>query len=246
MEEKKTVYKFEGLRSFFYAVLVALLFRSFLFEPFHIPSGSMLSTLYEGDYIFVSKFAYGYSGFSLPFSPNILKNRVWATEPERGDVVVFRQPTDTSMNYIKRVIGLPGDVIEVRGGVVILNGQRLSLTRLSDEQFKDDAGNVTSVASYEETLPSGVSYKVLDSTRFGDADEFGPVTVPQDHYFMMGDNRDNSLDSRFDDVVGFVPFENLVGRAEVIAASLKPGQSIFRFWQWGSSFRSGRFWREIY
>lgn len=257
MTEKKAT-RFEGLRSFTYALIVALIFRSFAFEPFHIPSGSMLTTLFEGDYIFVSKYSYGYSNYSFPFSPDIINGREGGSLPKRGDVAVFRLPTDTSIDYIKRVMGLPGDTVEVRDGVVWINHKPLDLKRLPDATFEDISGNVVSVAAYEETLPEGKKHLILDANRYGDVDNFGPVTVPAGHYFMMGDNRDNSVDSRYGDSalglhtppegmmgVGFVPLENFIGRAEVIAFSFKPTSMFFKFWEWPESFRQGRFWRDI-
>ena len=256
MSEKKAK-KFEGLKSFVYALLVALVFRSVAFEPFHIPSGSMLTTLFEGDYIFVSKYSYGYSDYSFPFSPDVIDGRMGGSLPQRGDVAVFRLPTDTSTDYIKRVIGLPGDTIEVRDGVVWINHQPLEQTRLPDVVFEDAQGNIASVAAFKEQLPEGKTHLVLDYTRRGDVDNFGPVTVPQGHYFMMGDNRDNSVDSRYGDAeglhmppegmlgVGFVPLENFIGRAEIIAFSFKPFHHFLKVWEWPDSFREGRFWRDI-
>lgn len=237
--------KYEGLRSFTYALLVALVFRSVAYEPFHIPSGSMLPTLYEGDYIFVSKLSYGYSRYSFPFSLKLFEGRVFAEAPQRGDVAVFRLPSNPKIDYIKRVVGLPGDSIAVKSGVLHINKQPVTLRRDGEVQITNDWGKVESIAQYNETLPNGVKHPVLDATRFSDVDEFGPITVPQGHYFMMGDNRDNSVDSRFFDKVGFVPFENFIGRAEVIAFSYHSGASFIKFWQWGEAFRAGRFWRDI-
>ncbi len=257
MSEKKAK-KFEGLKSFVYALLVALVFRSIAFEPFHIPSGSMLTTLFEGDYIFVSKYSYGYSNFSFPFSPDVIDGRIGGSLPQRGDVAVFRLPSDTSIDYIKRVIGLPGDTVEVRDGVVWVNHKPLEQKRLPDVVFEDMNGNIANVAAYEETLPEGKTHLVLDYTKRGDVDNFGPVTVPEGHYFMMGDNRDNSVDSRYGNPalglhtppqgmlgVGFVPLANFIGRAEVTAFSFKPGHSLITFWMWDKAFREGRFWRDI-
>lgn len=257
MSEKKVV-KFEGLKSFAYALLIALVFRSVAFEPFHIPSGSMLTTLFEGDYIFVSKYSYGYSNYSFPFSPDVIDGRMGGSLPQRGDVAVFRLPTNTSIDYIKRVIGLPGDTVEVRDGVVWLNHKPLPQKRLPDAVFQDVSGNIATVAAYEEMLPEGKSHRILDYTRRGDVDNFGPVTVPPAHYFMMGDNRDNSVDSRYGNPalglhepppgmlgVGFVPLENFIGRAEVTAFSFKPGYHFIKVWAWPEAFREGRFWRDI-
>jgi signal peptidase I len=237
--------RFEGARSFIYALLFALLFRSVAYEPFHIPSGSMLNTLQVGDYIFVSKLSYGYSHYSFPFSLDIFDGRLFSTAPKRGDVAVFRLPTNPKIDYIKRVMGLPGDSIAVRNGVVIINGKPVDLARVEDARFADGLGNIASIAQYEETLPNGVKHKILDETHYGEVDHYGPVTVPDGHYFMMGDNRDNSIDSRYGDVVGFVPFENFIGKAQVIAFSYEADASLWKFWQWDKAFRSGRFWQEI-
>lgn len=257
MTSKKPAAKFEGIRSFTYALIVALIFRSFAFEPFHIPSGSMLTTLFEGDYLFVSKYSYGYSNYSFPFSPNVIDGRLGGHLPERGDVAVFRLPGNTSIDYIKRVMGLPGDTVEVRSGQVWINHKPLDLKRLPDAVFQDMGGNIANVASFEETLPEGKKHMVLDANQRGDVDEFGPVTVPAGHYFMMGDNRDNSVDSRYGLAsglhtppegmlgVGFVPLQNFVGRAEIIAFSFKPFYSFLKFWEWPEAFRAGRFWRNI-
>lgn len=248
MENKnptKPAKRFEGLRSFIYAVLIALVFRSFAYEPFHIPSGSMLSTLLVGDYIFVSKFSYGYSRYSFPFSLPLFEGRLLESTPERGDIVVFRLPSNPSIDYIKRVIGMPGDKIQVIDGVAHINDVPLPLKRMADARFEDESGNVKSVARYEETLPSGRTHFILDETRTGDVDFTRPVIVPEGHYFMMGDNRDNSVDSRYGQQVGFVPAENLIGRAEVIAFSYRSGVHLWEIWNWDALFRGKRFWKEL-
>ena len=212
----------EVLRSFLFMVLLALLFRSVAYEPFHIPSGSMLSTLYEGDYIFVSKLSYGYSRFSFPFSPKLFDGRILATEPKRGDVVVFRPPGQLNDDFIKRVIGLPGDTIQMKHGRLYINGEMVEQTRDGEAKVPDENGEWRSVARYNETLPDGgPTHIVLDDIREGPADNTPVYHVPEGHYFMMGDNRDHSQDSRFADPVGYVPFENIIGRAEVIAFSMK-------------------------
>lgn len=237
--------RFEGLRSFLYAVAIALVFRSVAYEPFHIPSGSMLSTLYIGDYIFVSKYSYGYSRFSFPLSAPLFEGRIWRDAPKRGDVVVFRLPTNPSIDYIKRVVGLPGDRIKVLDGVLHINDVAVKLKRVKDTQFPDEEGNIKSVATYEETLPGGRTHIILDETKLGDVDFTDEYKVPKGHYFMMGDNRDNSVDSRYSDEVGFVPEENLIGRAEVIAFSYNQNVSFLEFWKWDELLRGNRFWKEI-
>ena len=211
----------EMLGSVAFMVLIALLFRSLAFEPFHIPSGSMLSTLYKGDYIFVSKYAYGYSRYSFPLSPNLFEGRILATPPKRGDVVVFWIPS-IEQNYIKRIVGLPGDTIQMRHGRLFINGAMVEQTRQGDVSVPDDtSGEPHSEARYEEVLPGGKHHIVLDDYPNGPADNTKLYTVPEGHYFMMGDNRDHSQDSRFEDPVGYVPFENILGRAELIAFSWK-------------------------
>ncbi len=211
----------EMVRSFLFMVFLALIFRSVAYEPFHIPSGSMLSTLYEGDYIFVSKFSYGYSRFSFPFSPNLFDGRIMESLPKRGDVVVFRNPMQLDRDYIKRVIGLPGDTVQMKLGRLYINGKMVEQTRRGEVILPDDNGRDHPVPLYDEVLPEGRSHIVLDDDRNGPADNTKLYTVPPRHYFMMGDNRDHSQDSRFEDKVGYVPIENIVGRAEAIAFSWK-------------------------
>lgn len=212
------------VRSFGIAVLLAMIVRTFMFEPFHIPSGSMKPTLLIGDYIFVSKYSYGYSRYSFPFGPPIFDGRVWFSKPERGDVVVFKLPKDPSINYIKRLIGLPGDSIQMRNGVLYINGEAVKLKRI--DNFIDKQSGDKVIRQYVETLPNGVEHLVLDELRSGPLDDTGIYRVPQGMYFFMGDNRDNSTDSRVYSEVGFVPEANLVGKAQVIFFS-----SSGPFWQ---------------
>ena len=220
------------------ALILALIVRTLLFQPFNIPSGSMKSTLLVGDYLFVSKYAYGYSRFSLPLGLNLFPGRFWSAPPERGDIVVFKLPRDDSTDYIKRVIGLPGDRIQVRNSILYINDEEV--VREPVDFFQDDGFRY---ARYRETLPNGVSYLVLDRDIDGLEDNTQVFEVPPDHYFMMGDNRDNSTDSRVPPNrggVGYVPFDNLVGRAEVIFFSVDEGSSAWQVWNWPWTVRWDR------
>jgi len=229
----------ETVRVIFHALIIALVIRTVLFQPFNIPSGSMKATLLVGDYLFVSKYSYGYSHFSLPFSPPLFSGRIFASPPERGDVVVFRLPKDTSTDYIKRVIGLPGDKIQMIDGVLHINGQAIKRERADDFIETEEVARATPVKRWRETLPNGVSYYALDLVENGFADNTQVYTVPAGEYFMMGDNRDNSTDSRFSQV-GTVPFENIVGRAQIIFFSVYEGERAWEFWRWPISVRWSR------
>lgn len=231
------------LRSFLVAIILALIFRSFLFEPFHIPSGSMKSTLLVGDYIFVSKYSFGYSRYSLPYGIPLINGRVFSSEPSRGDVIVFKLPRNPSINYIKRVVGLPGDMVQVKEGILYINGDAVKRERVDDYVENNDNMYFSRIPRFVETLPNGVQYTVLDQVWDGHYDNTPVFTVPEGHYFFMGDNRDNSIDSRDPEHVGFVPFENLVGRASVIFFSST--SSLLQFWNWFTSFRYNRFFASI-
>lgn len=230
----------DNARTIAYALLIALFIRAFLFQPFFIPSSSMESTLLIGDYLFVAKYSYGYSKHSLPFSPPLFSGRVLGAEPERGDIVVFKQPIDNHTDFIKRLIGLPGDTVQMKHGVLYLNDKAVPRVRVDDFIERDAAGNVRRVPQYRETLPNGVSYITLDRMRESVWDNTGLYIVPQGHYFMMGDNRDNSSDSRVPDVVGYVPFENLVGKAEIIFFSANGSASFWEVWKWPWAIRWDR------
>ncbi|MFM9889423.1 MAG: signal peptidase I [Rickettsiales bacterium] len=256
--EKRKETTGEMIRSFIVAILIALVFRSLAYEPFHIPSSSMYSTLYEGDYIFVSKLSYGYSRFSFPFSPKLFEGRILETLPERGDVVVFRNPAHPEVDYIKRVIGLPGETVQVKHGRLFINGTLVEQTRRGDMIDDDSRVGPIKSALYDETLPGGKTHIVLDRHAGNadpdsgfDSDNTSVYKVPEGHYFMMGDNRDNSQDSRFSralgypDAPGFVPFENLVGRAEMILVSYDTSIPIWQFWRWPSAFRGDRWVKKI-
>lgn len=203
----------EIIKIVIHAVILAFLVRVFIIQPFNIPSGSMQDNLLIGDYLFVSKFSYGYSRHT--FDMDLFEGRIFASEPKRGDVVVFKLPRDESQDYIKRVIGLPNDRIQMIGGVLHINGKPITKKRTG--QFVEDINN-RPIAKFQETLPNGVQYYVLDAVPHNErsyTDNTEVYVVPEGHYFMMGDNRDNSSDSRDPDV-GFVPFENLVGKAQII------------------------------
>jgi signal peptidase I len=230
----------ETVKVIIQAFLIAILIRTFLFQPFNIPSGSMKETLLVGDYLFVSKFSYGYSRFSLPFAPPLFDGRILGSTPNRGDVVVFKLPRDESTDYIKRVIGLPGDEIQMIDGVLHINGQAVKREDAGYWMDDEGGGRVERVKRWTETLPNGVSYYTLDLVDNGFYDNTPVYKVPADHYFMMGDNRDNSTDSRVLSQVGYVPYENLIGRAQIIFFSVKEGDAAWQFWKWPWTVRWDR------
>jgi signal peptidase I len=241
--QKKTGGLGETVSVIVQALLLALVIRTLFFQPFSIPSGSMRPTLLEGDYLFVTKWAYGYSRYSMPFSPDIFSGRIWGSEPKRGDVAVFKFPPNPSIDYIKRVIGLPGDKIQVKDGQLFINGVGVPREKVGQIDNPDITEVSRPVDVYRETLPNGVSYDTLDLTQNGLGDNTREFDVPPDHYFMMGDNRDNSSDSRFS--VGFVPSENLVGRANIIFFSIAGGYSPLEIWKWPSEMRASRLFHFI-
>jgi signal peptidase I len=249
----------ETIKVILQALVIAIFVRTFFFQPFNIPSSSMYPTLKIGDYLFVSKLSYGYGKYSFNFALGgsgdpIVKccsfvdfpgRKVLADTPKRGDVAVFKLPSNTEIDYIKRVIGLPGDRIQMREGVLYINDVMVPKKRIED--YVDDGNeasgdrDLVSLGQYEETLPNGVTYRVLDIINDNVADNTEVYQVPDNHYFMMGDNRDNSTDSRFASGVGFVPIENFVGRADIIFFSIAPGARIWEVWKWPLYLRLSRF-----
>ena len=251
---------FESVKTIVYALLIALVIRTAAFEPFNIPSGSMLPTLEIGDYLFVSKFSYGYSKHSLPLSLPLIPGRILFSEPKRGDVAVFKLPEDNKTDYIKRIVGLPGDKIQMKVGRLHINGKEVHRRKIKDYEFEKE-GPVT---RYIETLPgpNGKKHEILEiQNDQGDLDDInrkrsfhkfahlklrqdGSFIVPKNKYFAMGDNRDNSQDSRTN-IVGFIPKENLVGRAEILFFSKNNTARWWEVWKWPGAIRTDRFFKKI-
>ena len=235
---------FENIKTLFYALVIALIIRSFLFQPFYIPSSSMEPNLLVGDRLFVSKFSYGYSRHSFPFSPTSLNTRILFKRPDIGDVIVFKTPADNRTDYIKRLIGLPGDTIQIIGGIIYLNEKPIKRNKIKlttkitcgRDEFLGDA--------YEEILPNGKKYvAVYRENTMQNTDKY---TVPTNHYFFMGDNRDCSKDSRFLSSVGYVSATNLVGKAQIIFFSTdKKVANFLKFWKWNKSIRINRIIKKI-
>ena len=253
----------ENIKTIVYAVLIAVGVRTVLFEPFNIPSGSMIPTLLVGDYLFVSKYSYGYSKYSMPLSPPLFHGRIFGSMPHRGDVAVFKFPRDNATDYIKRIVGLPGDRLQMKQGVLHINGEAALRTPQTNFIYKE-GGIREELRRYQETLPGGVKHDILKETDgrenarrpdFDPTKEFDPnntpeYVVPADHVFAMGDNRDKSSDSRFMTYsgVGFVPVENLVGRAEILFFSIEsdPHDAWWAFWEWPFKIRWSRILKPIH
>lgn len=226
---------------FINAFIVAMVIRTFLFQPFSIPSGSMYPTLEVGDFLFVNKFKYGYCNHTFPFSPPLMESRIFSSEPKIGDVVVFNNPKDEGKDYIKRLVGKPGDRIQVKDGVLHINGMAVKLERIDDYHMVDEiTGEFLVLPHYIETLPNGVRHPILKARAMGlgRLDNTPEFIVPSGHYFMMGDNRDNSLDSRVPEKVGFIPEKNLIGRAEILFFSTNA--SWYEPWKWPFGLRYHR------
>ena len=235
----------ENIKTLFYALLIALFIRSFFFQPFFIPSSSMEPTLLIGDRLFVTKYSYGYSRHSLPFSPKIYSKRIFKKEPERGDVIVFKTPADNRTDYIKRLIGLPGDILQIVDGHLYINNIKVKRNKL-ERPLKVYCGEeVMSVDAFEELLPNGKKY-IAVYRKVGSMENSDKFIVPKNKFFFLGDNRDCSKDSRYLGSVGYVDFNNLVGRANIIFLSSDSVKySLFKFWNWNESIRTDRFFKEI-
>ena len=233
----------ETIRTVFFAVIIAMTVRTFGYEPFNIPSGSMIPTLLIGDYLFVSKFSYGYSKHSLPFSLPLISDRIFFTEPERGDVAVFKLPYDNATDYIKRIIGLPGDTVQVTSGILKINGTRVDRVQIEDFVIEGQWGTFHRTPQFEEILPNGKKHAILEESDTDWLDNTPQFLIPEGHYFVMGNNRDRSKDSRVMSSVGFIPKDNLVGRAEFLFFSING--SVWEFWNWPKSIRFQRIFKSI-
>jgi len=235
----------ENIKTIIYALIIALIIRSFLFQPFYIPSSSMEPNLLVGDRLFVSKYSYGYSRHSLPFSPNFSNKRYFSKNPERGDVIVFKTPADNRTDYIKRLIGLSGDSVQIINGDLYLNNKKIKRSKI-DNFTKINCGNeILNIDAFEETLPNGKKY-IAVYRKEGTIQNTDKFFVPDDHYFFMGDNRDCSKDSRFLSSVGYVSFNNLVGKARLIFFSNNKNEgNFFELWKWNKSIRIDRFFKKI-
>ncbi len=235
----------ENVKTIVYAGLIAIGIRTIAFEPFNIPSGSMIPTLLVGDYLFVSKYSYGYSRFSMPLAPNLFSGRIFGRAPERGDVAVFKWPRDNSTDYIKRIVGLPGDRIQMRGGQLYINGT-LVPRRLVGDYTADEQESRVVATEYTETLPNGRQHEILKMFEEGGLNTTPEFKIPDNHVFAMGDNRDNSSDSRDPSGgVGFVPIDNLVGRAEFIFFSFDAQAPWWQVWEWPFEVRWTRLLRGV-
>jgi len=235
----------DNIKTIFYALVIAIVIRSLFIQPFYIPSSSMEPTLLIGDRLFVTKYSYGYSKHSFPFSPPIIKGRIFSNSPKTGDVIVFKTPTDNRTDYIKRLIGLPGDSIQFISGDIFLNNNQILRSRVSKTDTIYCGKQTIEVNTFEENLANGITHNTvyLKSYSFQNSDVFN---VPEKHYFFLGDNRDCSKDSRYLTSVGYVHEDNLVGKAQFIffSSDFRIG-SIFSFWKWNKIIRFDRFFKRI-
>ncbi|MGB0935453.1 MAG: signal peptidase I [Alphaproteobacteria bacterium] len=246
MPDKKDNWFVETVKTVVYALVLVVGVHSIFIKPFHIPSPSMIPTLLIGDYLFVTKFPYGYSKHSFPFSPPLFTGRILAGEPKCGDVAVFRPPHDPGSDWIKRVIGLPGDEVQMIDGVIHINGEKAKMEKIGKYNWRSEHGQEYVSMLYRETLPNGVQHLICKSTPFGkgEKDNTPVIKVPEGHYMMMGDNRDHSRDSRWVLKPGMIPFENLVGRAELVFFSTEiptiQGAAWWKPWLWPTATRYTR------
>jgi len=235
----------DNIKTLFYALLIALFIRSFFYQPFYIPSSSMEPNLLIGDRLFVSKFSYGYSKHSFPFSPNFSNKRFFSKKPMRGDVIVFKTPADNRTDYIKRLIAIPGDELQIINEQLYINGEKIIGKKLDTNKIVNCGNERIKSILVEEELQNGIKYKVVYRTD-GTMQNTDKFIVPNNHYFFLGDNRDCSKDSRFLTSVGYVHFINLVGKAEFIFFSSNVEQGYFlEFWKWNKSLRFNRFFKKI-
>ena len=241
----KKNYWLDNFKTFFIAILIALTLRTFAFEPFSIPSGSMKPTLLEGDYLFVSKYSFGYSKHSFPMSFPGFSGRVFGKYPKRGDVAVFKFTQNTRIDYIKRIVGLPGDTVQVKDGILYLNNIAINRKSKGTWSAKDRNNVMQTYNRYEESLSDDFIYDVLDATPNGMLDNTDVYTVPDGHIFAMGDNRDQSSDSRILSQLGFIPFNHLVGKAQIIFYSRDRSEPLWKLWLWPSSVRLERIFKNI-
>tara|TARA_Y100001970_G_scaffold292208_1_gene432519 strand:+ start:1699 stop:2427 length:729 start_codon:yes stop_codon:yes gene_type:complete len=235
----------DNLKTLLIALFIAILIRSLFFQPFYIPSSSMEPTLLVGDRIFVSKYTYGYSKHSFPFSPPILKNRIFFSEPDYGDLIVFKTPADNRTDFIKRLIGLPGDEIQFVEGELIVNKKKIVKNNIAKNFKIRCAGDFSDVIFYEEVLNNNKKHTAVYN-KVGSMINSDVYNVPENHYFFLGDNRDCSRDSRFLSSVGYVHKKNLVGKAQIIFFSNDTYKSsVLKFWNWNKSLRTDRFFKRL-
>ncbi len=245
MKNKIINISISNIKTVLYALIIAVTIRSLFFQPFYIPSSSMEPNLLIGDRIFVSKYSYGYSKHSFPFSPSLYNKRILHKEPQRGDLVVFKTPVDNRTDYIKRLIGLPGDTIQFIDGEIFLNENSIIRKKINSNYSIRCGANTFQVNAYKETLPGNINY-IAVYNKAGTTKNTDKYTVPKNHYFFLGDNRDCSKDSRFLSSVGYVNQLNLVGKAELIFFSNDTvSGSIFKFWNWKNSLRINRFFKKL-